>query len=214
MRRFLTLLLILTLAGITATAQSNKPLKVTHFDYSFKANDGTGENGSFFFLGAGFSGVSVAGTNGGWTFEGNAFLPGESVEPVTNIFPGECCGYLDIGGTIYPWPDPNTEQSFVSTNLDGIAGKSFTFPPIVSTTPGTWVVQVPAKVFATNGPQITITYWTNDNFPGTTSRLLIRPGKLTLTWSFFPPNEFWPDGFYIFVEGIFAAESKMGQLKP
>jgi hypothetical protein len=62
MKRILMLVLVLTLTGITATAQGRRVLRVTHFSYSFSSNDGSGENGGISFLGPGFSGFGVAGT--------------------------------------------------------------------------------------------------------------------------------------------------------
>lgn len=79
MRRLSTLLLLIFVSAL-ALAQSEKPLKITHFSYTFGINQGYGENGRISFLGRGFSGTTAAGTDASFA-NGNDFLPGETLEP-------------------------------------------------------------------------------------------------------------------------------------
>lgn len=201
----LMLALLLTVSGIT-DAQTNKPLKALSFTYHFIPNSGSGENGSYSFIGLGFSGSAVGGTSAGWTAAGVEFAAGDTLDPTTFASPGECCGFLAIGGTTYPWPDDTGETSVV-TNIAGISGKSFQFPVTMSTVGAMWVIQVPAKVISSDGSPLTITYGTCCTTPSTTSRLQVSKGTWTLTFNYFPPTELFPTGSYMLSEGLFVADS-------
>jgi hypothetical protein len=207
MKKHAATIVMLILAAITASGQGNKPLKVTSLTLHFGLNL-VGDNASLAFMGKGFAGGTSGGTTDSWTYSGQIMLPGETLEPLTGVLFGACCGQLEIGGIIYLWPDPNVGASYVILDVAGIAGDAFTFPDGISPT-STWVVQVPAKLYPyNNAKNISIRYWTDRDPQGTTSRMSIREGKLTLTWFYNPPSEYFPSGWYSFAEGVFNAQSR------
>jgi hypothetical protein len=203
-----SMFLVLLLLSVVATAQTTTtPTSIDHLSYDFAANQGDGENGFISFLGRGISATTRAGTGASWANAFDFHLPGTTLQPVTFLVLPECCGFLNVAGTTFDWPD-DTDQTIVTSNIFGIAGKSFTFP----TRPGRKIfsVQVPAKlVTVQNSPVIEMSYGTIAG-PRTKLRLAYpKNGFLTLTFSFVPPNAQVPTGFYQFVRGSFVAESNL-----
>jgi hypothetical protein len=204
----ITILFSLSLIGAAQSKTQNKPLKPAFIAYDFIPNMGSGENGSLVFSAPGIGGFTVAGTGDPWTFVGGSqFAAGDTFTPSVYIFPGEGCGYLDVASTTYAWGSFCDDPAPITINITAIQGEPFTFPRTLSTTAGTWSVQVPAKLLLWYGTEGLPTIKLGE----TSWRLLVTHGTWTLTWYYVPPDEQFPAGSYWLQSGYFSGQSQIGK---
>lgn len=172
-----------------AYADSIPVFNISRVTISFDANTRSGDNSQFVFVGPG--GTSIV---GGGSFcnsldhwcDGVFLPPGTSVTPNAGLVSFDFVS-MKIGGHTYGSPEAALFNSSIT------AGSSFTLP-MGKNSPFTFTVTVPANLISPVG----------GNLPdGTSFALNIPPGKLVLTFNFFPGGGSFPLGYYVFSQGSF-----------
>ena len=180
------IVVLLALSVQRAYADSFNISRVT---ISFAANTSSGDNSQFAFAGPGTSivgGGSACYPSDGWC--SGAFLPpGSTVTPNVGLVSFDSLSTLRIGGHSY---DTVPSALFGSPIT---AGASFTLP-MGKNSPFTFTVTIPANLTSPVGGRLP---------DGSQFNLNIPPGKLVLTFGFFPAVDGFPAGYYAFTGGQF-----------
>ena len=172
-----------------AYADSIPVINISRVTISFGANTQSGDNSQFVFLGPGgtsiVGGGSACNASDGWC-DGLFLPPGTSVTPNVGLVSFDSVS-ITIGGHTYGSPEATLFNSSIT------AGSSFTLP-MGRNSPFTFTVTIPANLISPVG----------GNLPdGTSFALNIPPGKLVLTFNFFPGGGSFPLGYYVFSQGSF-----------
>jgi hypothetical protein len=171
-----------------AYADSIPVFNISRATISFSANTQAGDNAQFVFAGPGVSimgGGSACGGSDEWC--NGAFLPpGTSVTPNVGLVSFDFVS-VKIGGHTYTSPSADLFNSSIT------AGNSFTLP-MGKNSPFILIVTIPANLASPVGGMLP---------DGSQFNLNIPPGKLMLTFDFFPSVGVFPAGYYIFTNGQF-----------
>jgi PEP-CTERM motif len=138
-------------------------------------------------------GVSVVAFGGDLVYDWELnSLPGSSLKPVVEIIAfGPAQGSVTLGGQVYPVDGLGEALTPAITALG-----SFTFP---MTSNGTFTVSVPARLSPISG------------FAGSEFFLQAPPGRLVLTFDFFPSQPGFPAS-YQFSQGFYTTTPEPGAL--
>jgi PEP-CTERM motif-containing protein len=180
---------IVVLLAVSVQQAYADSFNISRVTISFGANTSSGDNSEFAFAGPGTSivgGGSACGGSDGWCI--GAFLPpGTSVTPNVGLVSFEGFSIFKLGGHSYDM----SEGAFLNSSIT--AGASFTVP-MGKNSPLTFTVTIPANLTPPVGGVLP---------DGSQFNLNIPPGKLVLTFRFFPGVDGFPAGYYAFSEGQF-----------
>ncbi len=180
------IVVLLAASAQLAYADSIPVFNISRVTLFFAANTQSGDNTLFAFGGPGISivgGGSACGASDLWC-DGAFLPPGTAVTANIGLVSFDFVS-IKIGGTTYTSPSAALFNSSIT------AGISFTLP-MGKNSPFTFTVTIPANLMSPVGGILP---------DGSQFNLNIPPGKLVLTFDFFPSTDVFPAGFYVFTKG-------------